>query len=50
MLELSAPSEEASDTLDGKVVEKIGDLGLHESGQWEKAGLTVLWSDGLFTP
>ena len=49
VLELPAPSDEPSDALDGEVVEKIGDLDLHESGQWEKAGLTVLWSGGLFT-
>ena len=49
VLELPAPSDEPSDALDGEVVEKIGDLDLHASGQWEKAGLTVLWSGGLFT-
>ena len=49
VLELPALSDEPSDALDGDVVEKIGDLDLHESGQWEKTGLTVLWSGGLFT-
>jgi hypothetical protein len=49
VLELPPPSDEPSDALDGEVVEKIGDLDLHESGQWEKAGLTVLWSGGVFT-
>ena len=42
VLELPAPSDALDDALDGEVVEKIGDLDLHESSQWEKAGLTVL--------
>ena len=49
VLKLPAPSDEPSDAQGVEVVEKIGDLDLHESGQWEKAGLTVLWSGGLFT-
>ena len=49
VLELPAPSDEPSDALDGEIVEKIRDLDLHESGQWEKAALIVLWSSGLFT-
>ena len=34
VLELPALSDEPSDALDGEVIEKIGDLDLHESGQW----------------
>lgn len=50
VLKLPAPSDEPSDAQGvAWFVEKIGDLDLHESGQWEKAGLTVLWSGGLFT-
>ena len=32
VLELPTPSDALDETLDGEVVEKIGDLDLHESG------------------
>ena len=37
--ELPAPSDALDLGQGGEVVEEIGDLDLHESGQWIKAGL-----------